>query len=242
MDLAPEQYYGTNMFIIYNILPIPVRHKYFSKYMVHPIVYLLRPHSKTSIRVKDNSYHYEKARLGYLDHEYELINIHGNMDLIDTDTCRIVRRPTWGQFWTTTFDSQYYCSSSERMYRTYISEKLKRELGVPPLFDGNMEVSEVECRKNVCSKVLRNCKCHRCHYLDDIMYPVKYLGNYPFALVDIVTDTIIENAYCQEHDIDRILMFFINDEIVPCIVAHDYPIPLANINDPRNYQRVKISF
>lgn len=236
MNLAPEQHYGTNMFIIYNILPIPVRHEYFSRYMVHPIVYILRPHIKTSIRVKDNKYHYTKAELSYFEHDYELLE-NENASYIIADTCRIVGRRSYGQFWTTTHDCHYFCSSDTTQYKTYISDAIHKYDGREPGFHGNMVASDVECRKNVCSKVLINCKCYKCYYLDKDLYPVKYLGNYPFNLNDIVTDTIIENAYCQEHDINQTLMFFINGEFVPDIVAHRYHIPLADINDPRNYQR-----
>mgnify|MGYP006193106313 CR=1 FL=1 len=62
-ELSTEQQYGTTMFIIYNVLPLPVRHAHFARFMVHPIVYMLRPHEKTSIKVKSNDYSREMVKL-----------------------------------------------------------------------------------------------------------------------------------------------------------------------------------
>jgi len=237
MNLSTQQQYGTTMFIIYNKLPLPVRHEYFSKHMVHPIVYLLRPHIKKSIRVKNNSYHYRKAKLGHFEHDYEVVELNGNVILIDTTTCRITKRTSWGLFWASTNDCYYFCSSYQTQYQTCISDSTKEEYGLQYGFDGDMEASEVECRKNVCSKVLMKCKCNKCHYLDNIMYPVKYLGNYPFNLKNIVADTINANIWFYENDIDIRLMFYINGDIVQDVQGHEFDIHLADINNPSNYIR-----
>ena len=48
-ELSPYQYFGTNMFIIYNKLPFPVQ-TYFVKYMKHPISNILNYNYNISLK------------------------------------------------------------------------------------------------------------------------------------------------------------------------------------------------
>ena len=241
-ELSPQQLYGTTMFLIYSILPGPVKHEHFSRYMVHPIVYLLRPHIKKSIKICDNSYHYTKAQLVGWRHEYNEIQVGSHYGfesyLIYTDTCRLYPVKLLGLFWMRSLDCQFYCSSNQTWHHIYISDKTLSLYGHSDRFIGNTTLSEVYCCKNVCSKKLLGCKCARCDYHDPD-YDVKYFGNYPFELKHLIDDIEDENLYTIKYGGDNKIYtaLHINGINYDLDEARKHYIYNADINNYDNYNR-----
>jgi hypothetical protein len=77
-------------------------------------------------------------------------------------------------------ETKYAVHIKDETLALYDSEKIN-ELNIP----------EIYCRKNVCSKVLLGCKCVKCNFY----YYAKYQGNNPFDLINLKTSVQIENYH-----------------------------------------------
>ena len=228
--LSKEQLYGSTMSIMSEFLPLPIRHMYFSQYRVHPIVWLLKPKkNKTSLKVKDGvSSQNIKLKYWYYQYDYD---DYDRYSLINVESIKILSIGSWHPTWIYGY-SQYYHCTDEESYKISVNDKTLIHFNKQSGFEGDMELSEVFCRKTVCSKVLCGCQCDKCDYYGR---DKKYQGNHPFDLLSMVDELKTENKFRFEENLPSLKLLIYDGLIIDEHNAHRYYFEKADIKNNENY-------
>ena len=229
--LAPEQLYGSTMSVMSEFLPLPIRHMYFSQYRVHPIVWLLKPLKKnrSTLKITDGVDNRVGNLVNWL-YDYEEID-YDKYSLIDANSVRIITLASWHPTWVFGY-YQYYNSSESQNYKVSINDDTLIFYNRMSGFDGDMDISEVFCRKMVCSRVLCNCECEKCDYYGR---DKKYQGNHPFDLTNLATELKNINKFRFKECLPPMKILNFDGNIIDEKNAHRYYFWNADIKINENY-------
>lgn len=176
MNLSTEQLYGTNMFIIYNKLPGPVK-MIFIKYMQHPVAALLNPKKNKILKSKNfqDSKH-TIVKLWNWDHYFE----------IDIDTNYMIPA-SWELFRKKSYLYWQHLDCSEE---DFSSTEIKK-------------INDVSYRKSLCSKCLNDC-CFSIDDIGYVFYKLNgYDSYYIFDIIDEKFDKVIPCS-CTFRQVDSL--------------------------------------
>ena len=118
-------------------------------------------------------------------------------------------------------ECQYFSSSWEGNYNIPVKDEINEypfEKVNSPKY--GFDISEIDCRKNVCKKILCKCKCEKCNYFEFFQ---RYQTNHPFNINNIY-ERIDEDNYIRSCE-----------EIEKLTIDEDIDGILGDYSDIRNY-------